>query len=275
MSAEHTLAELPQPNPIKRLKGHARVCYRVSALALWTYGLLIFRFATRATALVSKTAERRSCERIMVLWGKGALKILGVSVHIEGAPPKTRKGEPYFMVANHLSYLDILVFAPTLGCTFVAMKEMDAWPGIGFAVRHMKTIFVDRSSPRDSVRVNAVIEKAIARNNSVMMFPESTTSYGEDVLPFRAALLKTPALRRMPVHYATLTYRRTRRCPDPNAICWVDDTPFRVHATNLLRLPRIEATITFGPKPISHEDRKQLAAMLEDACRSQLPAFRT
>jgi len=258
--------------PVRRRDRHirnTRAYIRIVALATWTFPLLLVRIGVRPIGKVSPRADRDVRRLIMKTWGRGALGILGVHVEVEGQPPEGQ----YYIVANHLSYLDIIVFARHLGCVFVAMIEMNSWPVVGFVVRHMNTIFIDRFQWRDPKRVNADILSAIGDRHSVMVFPESTTSYGHDVLPFRAALLEAPLATGVPVHYATITYAATPHCPNPElSVCWVDDTPFPVHAFELLRQRRIHATIAFGDGIVIGEDRKRLAKSLEDAVRSQLPA---
>src|ERR1700744_6562094 len=48
----------------------------------------------------------------------GVLKLIGMVVMAEGNPPGHG-----LMASNHLSYLDVLVFASTTPCTFVAKRE--------------------------------------------------------------------------------------------------------------------------------------------------------
>jgi len=196
--------------------------------------------------------------------------MLGVRVHIIGPRPPAG----HFIVANHLSYLDILVFARETGSVFVAMKEMDTWPIVGFVVRNMNTIFVNRTNFRDPIRVNKLIDEHLDAGQSVMIFPEATTSYGEDVLPFRAALLEMPAKRNKPVHYAAIRYEKTDACPEPeHTVAWVDDTPFHKHAWRMIRTPRIDVSVTYGREPVAAADRRVLASDLESRVRRLLPSF--
>ncbi|NBC24136.1 MAG: hypothetical protein GVX78_00795, partial [Bacteroidetes bacterium] len=53
--------------------------------------------------------------------------IFNIQVEVKGTPPKA----PFFLVCNHLSYLDILPLFMTLNCTFVAKKEIRSWPVLG------------------------------------------------------------------------------------------------------------------------------------------------
>jgi 1-acyl-sn-glycerol-3-phosphate acyltransferase len=249
---------------------HARGYARLAAAFLWTVPLFFLRQCVRPLHAAAHEFERTARGRIMQIWSRGILRILNVHLVTRGTPPRGH----YYIVANHMSYLDIAVFARRLGCVFVAMSEMAEWPLLGFAVRNMNTIFINRKDWREVQRVNDVIGAALAAEHGVMVFPESTTSYGHDVLPFRPALLEAAVAVELPVYYATLRYHRTEACPNPERdVCWVDDVPFVVHALRLLRVPRIDATIVFGDAPISAPGRKLLARELENAVRGQVLKF--
>ena len=74
------------------------------------------------------TLERRA------LWiqstGRLVMSSLGIRAVITGTPP-TRG----LVVSNHLSYLDIAVYASTLICSMVAKAEVSAWPVFGMMAR--------------------------------------------------------------------------------------------------------------------------------------------
>ncbi len=252
---------------MQRMRGNLRASRRMTALGAWTAFFVMLRLASRPLEFGPRALDNRVRSAIMKAWCHGSLRILGVHIEVEGDVPKG----PYFMVANHLSYLDIIAFARQLGCVFVAMKEMADWPVVGFVVKLMNTIFVDRSSLRDAVRVNERIAEELKKRRSIMIFPESTCSTGEDVLKFHGALLQ-PALNiNLPVHYATIEYKKTPENPTPEtSICWTDDTPFHVHALDLLRVRRIHARIRFSPVPKLAPSRRELARELEEAVRKQL-----
>jgi lyso-ornithine lipid O-acyltransferase len=243
---------------------------RTAALAGWTFSLLTVRIALRPLGRISPVADRVIHRVFVRNWSRGALAILGVRVRTIGPRPPVG----HFIVANHLSYLDILVFARETGSVFVAKKEMDGWPIVGFVVRSMNTIFVNRTNFRDPVRVNKLIDEHLEQGQSVMIFPEATTSYGDDVLPFKAALLEVPAKRNKPVHYAAIRFEKTDACPEPeHTVAWVDDTPFHKHAWRMIRTPRIDACVTFGTETVAATDRRVLAAELESRVRRLLPAM--
>jgi 1-acyl-sn-glycerol-3-phosphate acyltransferase len=193
-------------------------------------------------------------------------RLLAVRTRVIGGVPRA----PFFLVSNHLSYLDIVVLAAQAPCRFVAKREVRGWPGVGPLARTMGTIFVDRGAPRDAVRALNQVEAAIRGGDGVTVFAEATSSAGAGVLPFRSALLEWAARTRHPVHYATLGYRTPPgSAPAHLSVCWWGDMTFGRHLVGLAGLRSCEATIHFGPDPITAPDRRQLADRLHAAVRAQ------
>jgi 1-acyl-sn-glycerol-3-phosphate acyltransferase len=177
---------------------------------------------------------------------------------------------PFFLVSNHLSYLDIVVYAAGMPCRFVAKQEVRSWPVVGFLAWAGGTIFIDRAMKRDAVRVLDDLGRAVQAGDGVVVFAEATSTPGYTVLPFRPALLEWAARTGYPVHYASIEYRTPESSPPAHlSVCWWGDMTFGRHLAALSRLPRIEATIRYGETPIAERDRKHLAERLQRAVAAQ------
>lgn len=194
------------------------------------------------------------------LWSRGLCRVFGVRVRVEGPPPPR---PPFFLVANHLSYLDIIALGTQLPCVFVAKAEIDSWPLFGALCRAVNTIFIDRKAKRKLHGVIERIEETLAAGQGVVIFPEGTSGAGHEVLPFRSPLLELPARMSHDVYWVALTYRSPAvATPTHLAVTWWGDMPLRAHLRELLRLDWIEARLRFGPAPVAHGDRKLLAETL-------------
>jgi 1-acyl-sn-glycerol-3-phosphate acyltransferase len=207
---------------------------------------------------------RRVALRHWVLrnWGRMTLRLAGGRRRVEGHAPRG----PGLFVSNHLSYADILLLAGEVPGRFVAKAEIRNWPFVGWMCRTADVLFVDRSSRRDAARVAAEMQQALDAGDTILLFPEGTSTNGHDLLPFRPPLLAPAAAAEMPVHFGALHYRTS--VTDPPAflsICWWGDTPLFPHLPELLGLESFEATLRFGNAPISNRDRKVLAAQLQQA----------
>jgi 1-acyl-sn-glycerol-3-phosphate acyltransferase len=199
-------------------------------------------------------------------WAKAIALALGMKIKVEGVPPQA----PFFLVSNHLSYVDIIAFASQLDCVFVSKSEVRDWPVVGFLCRSMGIIFIDRERRADIPRVIGLIEQAWQKKQGVIVFPEGTSSKGSGLLPFKPSLLEPAVKARLPVSYASLTYQtRAPETPAYLSVCWWGDMTFAPHALDLFRLSGFQATLVFGAQTFLEEDRKVLAQKLRDAIEQQ------
>ena len=199
-------------------------------------------------------------------WARLFLLTMGVRVTLKGDPPKA----PFFLVANHLSYVDIPLLARYIDAAFISKAEVENWPLMGAISRWAGTIFIDRSIKRDIPRVLAEIDDRLSHQQGVVVFPEGTSSSGAEVRRFLPALLQIPASAPYPVSYASLAYRTPPgENPAHLAVCWWGDMTFFKHFYELLGVRRFDASVTFGAESISDRDRKRLAERLHRAVSDQ------
>lgn len=189
-------------------------------------------------------------KRIVRLWMSATARILGVRVDISGMRPTGA----FLLVSNHLGFLDVLVLGAATEVVFVAKSEIAGWPGLGHLACITGTIYIDRQSARDAIRVSDAIARAVRGGASVAIFPEGVSTDGRSVLPFKPALLEPAAREELPVYPARLHY-------DRDEAKWYGDETFGANFWRLLAVPRINAAVRFGDAIRSH-DRKELARRL-------------
>lgn len=196
----------------------------------------------------------------MQTWARGVTIIFNMHVTAEGAPPKP----PFFVVSNHLGYLDIVVLNRILKCTFVAKKDVRGWPFLGFMVNAVGVIFVDRSRRTDVARVNKLLAGSLNQHQGMILFPEGTSSGGFDILPFHSSLLELPAKGEYPVHVATIYYETGPADPPAlESICFFGNREsFTSHVWKFAKTKRINCTLRFSNEPVQHQNRKELAEKL-------------
>jgi 1-acyl-sn-glycerol-3-phosphate acyltransferase len=206
-------------------------------------------------------------------WAKATSVLLRMRISVEGIQPEP----PFLAVSNHLSYLDVVTLASQLDCVFIAKSDVAGWPVLGLLCRSMGTIFVNRNSRKDVLRVNALIETALAAGKGVLLFPEGTSTAGVEVLPFHSALLEPAARAGYPVSYATINYRTPAEEPPASlSVCWWGEMTFLSHLCRLFQLTSFDATVKFGSHSIRADDRKMLASELWQAMQEEfVPSAKT
>lgn len=235
---------------------------RLAALLGWTGAVWMVRLAFWPVVWVSEPLDRRGRRWIMRVWGRGFKRLLGLRIENHGLAP----APPFFLVANHLSYLDIFVLSSVLGSTFVARGDVERWPVIGLVSKSLHVLFVDRERRQDAARVNERIAHTLRQGDGLVVFAESRISRGLAVAPFKSALIQPAVDLGIPVHYVTITYETDFESPPPSRIIgWWRPEPFFYHVRRLLQYPGYTATLHFGAGPIAGTDRKALASALHDA----------
>lgn len=230
---------------------HVRAVLRVLGMLVVTGALFPFLIAGR-------TVRRR--QRVIGIWARAMARCLSLHVTVEGTPP----AGGFVLVSNHVSYLDILLYLQVVDIVFVAMSQLRKVPVIRTIVASAGTIFIDRSSKRDALRVVGEIESIVQRGGGVVLFPEATSSDGSDVLPFKPALLEAAVREGRPVHYAVIRYRQP-------GIAWWGDIPLIPQLIGLLGKPRIDATLQFCGA-VTAPDRRELARRLWLEIRQRVTA---
>jgi 1-acyl-sn-glycerol-3-phosphate acyltransferase len=158
-----------------------RIVRRTGAV-LWSV------LATWAAALVAgRLAPRVRRELSSYLAGQ-TLAALDVTVRVSGPLPDDVR--PTLLVANHVPWLDVYALAALWPARFVAKAETRAWPVAGTIARRFDTVFLRRGSVRDAGRVRRQVAAALARGESVVVFPEGTTTDGTRLGRFHAAMFQ-------------------------------------------------------------------------------------
>jgi 1-acyl-sn-glycerol-3-phosphate acyltransferase len=192
-----------------------------------------------------------------VLWlqesARRVLKRLHAEIEAEGQPPACG-----LVVANHLSYLDILIFSAAMPCFFVAKMEVDRWPIFGRAARAGGTIFLDRSSGASTASVAGQIAERLNLPLPVLLFPEGTSTDGTQVLRFHSRLIEPAIAVGAPITAAAIGYEVDGGAKE-RELCWYGDDEFMTHLWRVLGIEGFSARLRFG-EPRIYANRRVAAA---------------
>ncbi|MEZ5848730.1 MAG: lysophospholipid acyltransferase family protein [Geminicoccaceae bacterium] len=244
-------------------RSHVRAAARLILLVLLTVTLLM-------AAIMLSPFGRRARGSLIRLWCGGCCAIAGLRVRTLGRPYVDR---PTLFVANHLSYIDIPVIGSRVDGAFVAKKEVAGWPVVGFLARYCGTIFIHRHW-RDALIQRNILARRL-RAESVLLFPEGTSSDGRTVLPFKSSLFSVaePWIMDRPIAVQPISLRHaafldgTPMTPENAGLyAWVDDARLLPHMWQMLALPGLHIIMSFGEPVMSWKvkGRKPLARFMRN-----------
>ena len=253
----------------------ARAALRIARAALHVAGGLV-----TVLALYPLLAHRGRAA-VSRRWSAALLQMLGVEIRSGGAPVPNGA----LLVANHVSWLDVLVVNTVCPVTFVSKREVGAWPAIGILLARTGTVLLRRGDGHAAWSAVHEIGALLGAGRAVAIFPEGTTSDGRRVLPFRPALLQAAVNEQSRVVPLALSYHDARgeRCA---AAAFVGDMNLLQSLRRIASAPRVVASVTIlpvqtpraAPSQAPHGfARRELATrcrqlVLEQLCGKQQPA---
>jgi 1-acyl-sn-glycerol-3-phosphate acyltransferase len=224
-------------------------------LAHLMYGLLV------VYVIFPKLTQLERNRRIEA-WAGALLAKLAIKLIVNGKPPKVG---PMLLVSNHISWLDILVIHAAGHCRFVSKADIKHWPVLGTLTTAGGTLYIERESRRDAMRVVHHMSEALSAGDIVAVFPEGTTGNGIDMLPFHANLLQAAIAIDSPVQPIALSFRDSATGQISQAASFVGNETLFGSLWNTLKTSNLAAVATYGvPQLPRGRDRRVWAADLRE-----------
>lgn len=202
-------------------------------------------------------------------WSQHMLRIMGVELVVRGAPPAHG---PALLVANHVSWLDILVMNAAHPARFVSKADVKHWPILGALITGAGTLYIERESRRDAMRVVHHMAERLQAHDRLAVFPEGTTGDGRALLPFHANLFQAAIAAQAPVVPVALRFVDGPSGQRSDAPVFVGDTTLIASIWRTLRARELQAVVVYG-EPQNHHgrDRRTWAADLRAEVQRLLP----
>lgn len=224
---------------------------------LWHLLLGLWTIAVRFPRLSPEQREMR-----VQAWAVQLLALWGIHLRVLGQPVTAG---PALIVANHISWLDILVIHAARYCRFVSKSDIRAWPLIGALATGAGTLYIERTSRRDALRMVHDMSEALRQGDVVAVFPEGTTSDGRELLPFHANLIQSAIAADVPVQAMSLKFVDAQTGALTLAPCYIGDDTLVGSIWRTLTAPAITAVVHFGqPQTAEGRDRRQWASDLRE-----------
>lgn len=215
-------------------------------------------------------------------------RLFGIKIRVIGQPILD---QGVLLVANHTSYFDILVMSATLPVSFVAKLEVASWPLFGLMSRLQRSVFVDRSKRSEAAKAAVEIRDRLKGGDTLVLFPEGTTSDGNRILPFKSALMGAVEsevgtdteghIEYVPVQPVSISYVGYYGIPlgreNRPLYAWYGDMELTEHVWEAFKTGPLDVVIEFHePMRVTPScGRKQLAVLAENQIREgQIRALR-
>lgn len=144
-------------------------------------------------------------DKIMIRWWSGRLvRVFGFRIRCFG---ETTTGAVLY-VANHISWLDIVLMHGARPVSFVAKSEIAGWPFVGWLSARAGTIFHRRGSTDSLAVVMARVVDVLRSGEPVGVFPEGGSGHGDKIGVFHARIFQTALDANVPVQPVALRYGR-------------------------------------------------------------------
>lgn len=203
------------------------------------------------------------------VWSLAMLRCIRIQLIVKGNPALNG---PLLMVANHMSWLDITALHAARFCRFVSKADIKKWPFIGRLASGIGTLFIERESRRDAMRVVHHMTQSLRSGDVLGVFPEGTTSDGSGLLPFHANLVQAAIAADAPIQPVALQFIDTTTGQRSTAPCYVGDDTLAESVWRTLTTANIAVVINFGePQFADGRDRRTWALALQQAVSGLRP----
>lgn len=241
--SDHSLP--PLPGPARSLRGLKVAAHVAKSL-----------FVPTGASRISDRTSRKNFDPLS-LWCRDLLELLGIDVAVEGRLPESG---PFLLVANHISWIDILLIRSLFPARFIAKEEIALWPMVGAGARRAGTLFIARGRLSSLRTIIEQVSQNLEDGAPVAFFPEGTTTTGDRLLPFKSGIFESSVRTGVPVLPLAIRYENAPGSPT-RSIAYTGGESFGASFWRTLGERRITARIVLCP-PVHPEElsRKELAA---------------
>ena len=123
-------------------------------------------------------------------WALEMLACIAITLVVKGSPPAIG---PMLLVANHISWLDIVVVHAARHCRFVSKDEVGRWPLVATLANAAGTLYITRESRRDAMRLVHQMAQCLGDGDVLGIFRKALRATAAPCCPFTATCCKRPS----------------------------------------------------------------------------------
>ncbi len=232
-----------------------------------TFKIILHILLVIPLCLIILISPKKQQERIIQFWCKKLLSIFQIRVEIRGLEDYLVNQKKYLMVANHISWMDIIVIQSIKPSIFVAKSDVASWPLFGWVAKMTGTIFIKRDKVSDIKKALKKIKRRLIKR-SVCIFPEGTSTNGRYLLPFKSNLFQSSIDTNKSILPLCLRYEQNNMYTDK--VAFVDDMSLVDSILSIKQERDIKVVIEILPPIRPRFNRKELASYTYEMIRQNL-----
>ena len=212
-------------------------------------------------------STKKQQEKIIQFWCKRLLSIFEIKVEVQGLNSFLYNQKQYLMVANHISWMDIIVIQSIKPSIFVAKSDVASWPLFGWVAQMTGTIFIKREKVSDIKKALKKMKRRLIKR-SVCIFPEGTSTNGRYLLPFKSNLFQSSIDTNKSILPLCLRYKQKGMYSDK--VAFIDDMSL---VDSIMKIKKeidisVEVEVLQPVRP--RGNRKELAVYVQEILHKNL-----
>ena len=249
------------------LKSFGLTLLSLSKLGILAFYTILLGFFGLFVLILPTKKRTRGSMMLIQFWSRIICLLFGIRVSREGSGLPFKPG--FLVVANHMSYFDIITVGSVIPSVFLAKAQIRYWPIVGLGAMMVGTLFVKRKSKESRSEAKEEAIERLKRGQNVCIFPEGTTTDGTKLLPFRYGAFDIAMKANRPVVPVAINYAR------PDLIRWQADISFFSHIVRLGKQGTVDVRLHISPAvgPQSYANAEEFAQAVWQKLNASLIHF--
>ena len=200
--------------------------------------------------------------KIIQFYSRLVIKLFGIQFTVNNRSGLKNIKSGSLIICNHLSYLDVLMVEATHASSFVTSIEVKNTPFLGQLCEAGGCLYVERRSRKNLSHEIEDITNALKAGVSVVVFPEATSTNGDEVKRFKRPLFNSAinsgaSIIPMAINYKSIDGNKVD-ITNRDTVFWYGDMSFFPHLWKVLKQNLICVEITVE-KPIMVREKDEVS----------------
>lgn len=226
--------------------------------------IYLFRQPKDNTRVIEQGLDAADKKKIKS-WLQQVLSLCRIELIIHGDSVSS----PKMIVANHVSWLDVVILWVLYPGHFIAKQEIANWPLLGKMIASAGTLFINRNKNSEIRRIASQLKQIIHNQQNVLFFPEGKTGDGSSIQKIHPALFQYAIEANMVIQPLLLVYEDKSGKPS-TVTPYLNQQSLVSSIWKILGQQRIKVHCYLLPPVREQSHRKKIATQIQQQLQYQL-----